>query len=90
MTIPCHSEFYADAPIGMKREMKTELVPRPDLIRQIAQQDTAEAEAILSPYLVDGWQAREEDFFNPNRWKTGPNGEQLVAVSFYRWVENEG
>lgn len=71
-------KVYTDAPIGMIREHKTELVPSLDYSKR---DNNKAINAVLKPFEVDGWKARKEDLFN-HHMKRGNQSQ----VSFVRHV----
>ena len=77
----CLVEFNEKAPIGKKRETKTELVQRP---KKYEREEGAakEAAAILKPFEKDGWKGYVKDLYNHHNWR----GQDKVQVSFTRFV----
>jgi hypothetical protein len=83
--VDCKVEFSEKAPLGKKRVAKTELVPEPKSHR-----DAEEDAALVKPFEIDGWKARQGDLHNHHMSRQGPNGERMRQVTFVRYVEPEG
>jgi hypothetical protein len=72
-------EYYTNAPIGMKAENKTEVVPC-----EFTVYGDENIDAALKPFEVDGWKARRSDLSNHHYSVKG--GQK---VTFFRHVEVE-
>ncbi len=82
---PSTSEFYFEAPIGKKHEIKTEKLSRLPVTNKFTEALTAKE--LLAPYEVDGWVGRKHDLRNPNRWCKLEDGSPGISVTFERWVD---
>ena len=76
----CDFELRCPELVGMKRERKEELLPRPKF------QDTIEdLQKILNPFEVDGWIGSLYDMTNHHYWV----GDNQVKVGFTRHVPSD-
>lgn len=84
---PCEFEVRMKAPLGMRHEHKTELVP---VLPFTQREDRPEwAASALSPFEVDGWKGTTADLFNGHRREENQAGETFQRVSFHRHVNPE-
>lgn len=72
--------------VGLKREVKEELVPIPSSPTE------SEIKAAFAPFEVDGWSGYRNDATNSHRWsgKRGEDGLQPTRVHFTRHVSQDG
>lgn len=70
---------FRSAPVGMKAENKTEIVPYKHAYGKDHSEDEAKA---LGPFEVDGWRARRSDLSNHHHYVS--EGKQ--RVTFFRHV----
>lgn len=80
---PCSLEYYAECPAGKKRQVKTELLPRPKDVKYAYRKEAGRE--MLEPYEVDGWEGSVDDLFNHHRWRQADK----VEVGFHRFVDVE-
>lgn len=74
---PCEFELRQSELVGMIKEYKSLLVPKPEW--NASEEDIDE---ILAPFEVDGWTATRENIENHHNYR----GDK-VQVSFHRFVE---
>lgn len=73
---PCEFELRQPEFVGMVKEMKSELVPKPEW--HATEKDL---DGILASFEVDGWTATRENIKNHHNYR----GDK-VQVNFYRYV----
>jgi hypothetical protein len=79
-------EWYDNAPIGMKAENKTEIVPFDMYKGRESERKITEA---LKGWEVDGWKARRSDMINGHCTVKIKEGERSQRVVFFRHVDPE-
>lgn len=75
---PCNYDFYDSCPVGMVREVKTELVTKIGGY----QRDLVKGKEAILPFEIDGWVGRVDDMFNHHR-----NKGEKQEVTFIRYVQ---
>lgn len=77
---PCTFEYYADCPVGKRREVKTEVVVVPRF-------DRKDEKHYIKPFEVDGWMGCTADIGNRNNYVAVPEEDtDGYRVSFVRFV----
>lgn len=94
---PCEYEYVPNAPLGMLREYKTELVFVPSrysassFFNDKKREDSGER--FVASFEVDGWKASLSDLSNNHHWTREPlppgkkpGSDSMVRVGFIRYV----
>jgi len=76
----CDFELRHPELVGMKRESKSELLPRPKFGCSVV-----DLQRILDPFEVDGWFGSFYDMKNHHNWV----GDNQVSVGFTRYVPSD-
>jgi hypothetical protein len=85
---PCTFEYYKNAPIGMKKEVKHAFVAGECPYYKDKEKQRTAKEKFIKPFEVDGWEAYYDDFGNHHHFKR-EEGVQGYMVSFHRFVEDK-
>jgi hypothetical protein len=87
--VKCELDYFSQAPVGKKREVKTEFVPFEHHYSKDKKKEEARKLEAVKPFEVDGWKHHYLDDLGNHHRSATKEGVRGYNIGFIRFVETE-